>query len=97
MHLVLQVLRPGGRAAVLDFNNSDNTMVDNAQAFLLENVVVPTARRYGLEDEYAYLRPSIKRFPSGREQRALAKTAGFKFAQHYEIGFGFMGVLVATK
>jgi hypothetical protein len=35
--------------------------------------------------------------PAGAEQEALAKEAGFRSAQHYEVGFGFMGVLVATK
>jgi demethylmenaquinone methyltransferase/2-methoxy-6-polyprenyl-1,4-benzoquinol methylase len=60
-------------------------------------VVVPAAAQYGLESEYQYLRPSIKRFPQGVEQEQLALQAGFSKARHYEIGFGLMGVLVATK
>ena len=44
-----------------------------------------------------YLRPSIKRFPTGREQVALARAAGFNTTVHYEVGFGLMGVLVARK
>jgi demethylmenaquinone methyltransferase/2-methoxy-6-polyprenyl-1,4-benzoquinol methylase len=67
------------------------------QGLLLEQVVVPAAASYGLEDEYRYLRPSIKRFPTGREQEALACQVGFRTAVHYEIGFGMMGCLVATK
>ena len=67
------------------------------QGWALENVVVPMARSYGLGEEYEYLRPSIKRFPNGREQVRLAKEAGFFKAVHYEIGFNLMGVLVATK
>lgn len=35
------------------------------QGWALENVVVPVARSYGMEEEYQYLRPSIKRFPTG--------------------------------
>lgn len=66
------------------------------QAWALENVVVPMARSYGLEEEYQYLRPSIKRFPKGREQIQMANSAGFAKAVHYEIGFGLMGVLVAS-
>ena len=34
---------------------------------------------------------------AGRELEALAREAGFKRATHYEIAFGLMGVLVATK
>ena len=54
-------------------------------------------RRYGVEKEYEYLRPSIQRFPPGREQERLARAAGFARAVHYPIGFGMMGVLVASK
>ena len=67
------------------------------QAWALENVVVPMARLYDLEEEYQYLRPSIKRFPKGKEQVRMAISAGFSKAVHYEIGFGLMGVLVATS
>jgi demethylmenaquinone methyltransferase/2-methoxy-6-polyprenyl-1,4-benzoquinol methylase len=67
------------------------------QGWVLDNVVVPTASSYGLEDEYKYLRPSIQRFPQGDEQERMALTAGFSKAKHYELGFGLMGCLVATK
>ncbi|EIE27364.1 ubiquinone/menaquinone biosynthesis methyltransferase, partial [Coccomyxa subellipsoidea C-169] len=92
-----RVLKSGAKVAVLDFNNSTNPAVDAFQGWALENVVVPMARSYGLGEEYEYLRPSIKRFPTGREQVRLAKEAGFGKAVHYEIGFSLMGVLVATK
>ena len=62
-----------------------------------QNLVVPAARQYGLQEEYEYLRPSIKQFPTGREQEALALDAGFSSAEHREIAFGLMGVLVAKK
>ena len=60
-----RVLRPGCKAAVLDFNNSENPLVRGAQGLALDAVVVPAAAQYGLRDEYAYLRPSIARFPTG--------------------------------
>lgn len=59
------MLRPGSSVAILDFNNSAAPATDAAQAWALGNVVVPAARMYGLEEEYAYLRPSIQRFPTG--------------------------------
>jgi len=72
-------------------------LLDLMQGVLLETIVVPAAAAYGLQSEYQYLRPSIKRFPQGYEQEQLALEAGFKKAVHYEIGFGMMGVLVAIK
>lgn len=93
-----RVLKPGASAAVLDFNNAEGSpLVDAAQALLLERVVVPAAAAYGLSAEYEYLGPSIKRFPTGREQERLAREAGFAAARHYPVGFGMMGCLVVTK
>lgn len=94
---LLRVLRPGCRVAILDFNNSPDGLVDGAQEWFLENLVVPAADSKGVGDEYRYLRPSIKQFPQGRDQEQLALQAGFWKAKHYEIGFGLMGVLVAAK
>lgn len=91
-----RVLRPGGRAAILDFNHSDNVFVDAAQSWFLENLVVPKAEARGVGDEYRYLRPSIESFPTGRRLEQLALEVGFEKAVHYEIGFATMGVLVAT-
>ena len=36
-------------------------------------------------------------FFSGRQQEALAVSAGFEKAIHYPVGFGLMGVLVAFE
>ena len=62
-----RILIPGAKVAILDFNNSDNAVVDWFQGFALENVGVPAARLYKLAEEYQYLRPSIKRFATGAE------------------------------
>lgn len=35
------------------------------QGTVLDNVVVPVAKLYGVEQEYEYLKPSIKNFPQG--------------------------------
>lgn len=93
-----RVLKPGTRAVVLDFNNPrDAPVVDQFQSVMLSRVVVPVASMMGLGEEYEYLRPSIERFPTGREQERLAKEAGFTSARHYELAGGLMGCLVAEK
>ncbi|KAK9857629.1 hypothetical protein WJX84_004667 [Apatococcus fuscideae] len=92
-----RVLQPGASVAVLDFNNNPNPLIDGFQEFALANAVVPLARSFGVAEDYEYLRPSIKRFPSGAQQEQLAYAAGFTMAVHYPVGFGLMGCLVATK
>mmetsp|Transcript_16060 Transcript_16060/g.22160 ORF Transcript_16060/g.22160 Transcript_16060/m.22160 type:complete len:309 (+) Transcript_16060:67-993(+) len=93
-----RVLKPGSTVVVLDFNRPEDPGMMEFQSFVLDNVVVPVARLNGVEDEYAYLKPSIARFPTGREQEMLAKNAGFVKAVHYDLSpGGLMGCLVATK
>ena len=90
-----RVLKPGARAAILDFHTPTNPLVKQFQQWYLDTVVVPAAERLGMSEEYAYIGPSVDRFPLGPEQVALAKAAGFKSAVHYPIAGGMMGVLVA--
>ena len=92
-----RVLRPGATAALLDFNNSESPLARPVQRAALDNLVVPLARAAGVAAEYEYLAPSIAAFPTGRQQVALARAAGFSRAVHYELAGGLMGVLVATK
>jgi len=49
----------------LTCDDLDAICATQPQGWALENVVVPAARLYGMESEYQYLRPSIKRFPTG--------------------------------
>jgi len=92
-----RVLRPACSVAILDFNNSENMLVDGIQSFFLDSLVVPAAEAKGVGDEYRYLRPSIKKYPQGSQLEYLGCGAGFDKAKYYEIGFGLMGVLVCTK
>eukprot|EP01018_Ginkgo_biloba_P008811 Gb_01659 [translate_table: standard] len=94
---IYRVLKKGSSVSILDFNRSSNSSTSFIQDWALDNVVVPVANDYGLKDEYAYLKTSIATFATGKEQEKLALEAGFSNAVHYEIGGGFMGVLVATR
>ncbi len=92
-----RVLKPGAKAALLDFHRPSHQSVRAFQQWYLETVVVPVAEQLGLINEYAYIAPSLDRFPTGPEQVKLAQTAGFATATHYPIAIGMMGVLVLTK
>ncbi|MCW6038654.1 bifunctional demethylmenaquinone methyltransferase/2-methoxy-6-polyprenyl-1,4-benzoquinol methylase UbiE [Spirulina subsalsa FACHB-351] len=92
-----RVLKPGAKAAILDFNHPQNPLWKTFQQWYLDQIVVPTAQRFNLKEDYAYIMPSLDRFPTGPEQVALAHTAGFSKATHYPITGGLMGVLLVEK
>ncbi len=92
-----RILKPGATAAILDFHHPTHPWMQHFQQWYLDQIVVPYAHRQGLTDEYAYILPSLARFPAGPEQVSLAHQAGFSPAVHYPIAGGMMGVLVATK
>ncbi len=92
-----RVLKPGAKAAILDFHRPSNSHLRAFQQWYLDTLVVPVAQQLGLTEEYAYISPSLDRFPTGREQVELARQAGFAAPTHYPIAGGMMGVLVVKK
>ena len=92
-----RVLKPGAKAAILDFHRPSQSYLQVFQQWYLQTIVVPTAQGFGLTSEYAYINPSLERFPNGSQQVQLAYQAGFSHATHYPIAGGMMGVLVLTK
>lgn len=92
-----RVLQPKAKAAILDFHRPENPVMRSFQQWYLDNLVVPAASQMGLKEEYAYINPSLERFPSGKEQIKIASEVGFVSAVHYPIANGMMGVLVLIK
>ena len=92
-----RVLKNGATAAILDFHRPSDRLMQTFQDFYLERVVVPLADRFAMTEEYAYIAPSLARFPIGSQQVQLAKSAGFAQATHYAIANGMMGILVLKK
>lgn len=98
-----RVLKPGATAAILDMNRPISAWGPWAEAlgqfqrWYLATVVVPNAARLGVREEYAYINPSLERFPQGPEQVELAKAAGFLAATYFPLAGGLMGMLVLQK
>ena len=92
-----RVLKTGAKAAILDFHRPSNPQMRTFQQWYMDHLVVPVANQMGLKEEYAYISPSLDRFPRGKEQLEIARQVGFATATHYPIANGMMGVLVVTK
>lgn len=94
---LLRILKPNATVAILDFHRPSNVLLQTFQQWYLQTVVVSMSERFSLTEEYAYISPSLDRFPIGTEQVRLAKQVGFSQVKHYAIAGGMMGILVATK
>ena len=92
-----RVLKPGASVAILDFHRPYLDWMQQFQQWYLNTVVVPMAEQFGLKEDYAYISPSVDRFPQGQEQIKLAQGVGFTKIKHYAIALELMGVLVMTK
>ncbi|AFZ42547.1 demethylmenaquinone methyltransferase [Halothece sp. PCC 7418] len=92
-----RVLKPGATASILDFHRPYTDLMRQFQEWYLQGWVVPAAERLGLKEDYAYISPSLDRFPQGQEQEQLARSVGFTKVKHYAIALELMGVLVITK
>lgn len=92
-----RLLKPGGRAGVLDFNRLPAAgLAAGFQRFYLRRIVVPAAAAVGLREQYAYLEKSLERFPDGSQQIAMARRAGFAEATHRSLMAGQMGLLLLS-
>ncbi|GFQ07968.1 2-phytyl-1 4-beta-naphthoquinone methyltransferase chloroplastic [Phtheirospermum japonicum] len=60
-----QVLKPGSKLSVLDFNKSTNPLISLVQNLMFLDVVVPVANGYGVASDYPYLKNSIKEYLTG--------------------------------
>lgn len=94
---IYRVLKPKANIAILDFHRPESDFINSFQQWYLNNIVIPTARNLNMSEEYAYLVPSLAKFPQGQEQIILAYNAGFTEAIHYPLVGGMMGVLVLKK
>ncbi|NCJ04958.1 bifunctional demethylmenaquinone methyltransferase/2-methoxy-6-polyprenyl-1,4-benzoquinol methylase UbiE [Synechococcales cyanobacterium C] len=94
---ILRVLKPGGRAAILDFCKAPDGCTQQFQQWYLHTLVVPIATQLGLKAEYTYIEASLARFLMGSEQVALAQSLGFGQAKYYAIAANTMGILVLQK
>jgi demethylmenaquinone methyltransferase / 2-methoxy-6-polyprenyl-1,4-benzoquinol methylase len=90
---MFRVLRPGGRALILEFSHPTSKPLSKVYDLYSFNVL-PTLGRLVTNDaeSYQYLAESIRMHPDQETLRAMMETAGFERCQFYNLTGGIVAI-----
>lgn len=95
---MLRVLRPGGRACILEFGSGRERIWGGLYNFYL-NRILPRVGRVFSKDQaaYGYLAQTIRAFPTARELEEEMESAGFARAWHLKLTSGIVCLHLGEK
>lgn len=93
-----RVLRPGGRACILEFGSGRERIWGGVYNFYLNRVLPRMGRIFSKEPAaYDYLAESILAFPTARELEEEMKSSGFARAWHLKLTSGIVCLHLGEK
>jgi demethylmenaquinone methyltransferase/2-methoxy-6-polyprenyl-1,4-benzoquinol methylase len=93
-----RVLRPGGKAVILEFSRPKNIIFRKLYYFYFYNVLPFVGKLISRDNRaYTYLPESVKVFPDGDEMASILKDCGFKTIQCIPLTFGISTIYLAEK
>lgn len=95
---ICRVLKPGGRAVILEFSNPRTFPIKQLYRFYSKHILPRIGKIFSKDNRaYTYLPESISQFPDGESFSQLLKNAGFKTAQSRPQTFGICTIYVGVK
>ena len=93
-----RVLKPGGRALILEFSLPNNKLLRGLYLFYFRNIL-PKIGGLISGDFYAYkyLNNTVETFPYGKDFCKLMEDAGFKNVQMHPLTFGIATIYYGDK
>lgn len=91
-----RVLKPGGRAVVLEFSQPNNRIFGAVYDFYFNRILPFVAGLLSTRSAYRYLPDSVAAFPQREEFKAMLEHAGFNKVRYRDLTFGIATVYVAT-
>jgi demethylmenaquinone methyltransferase / 2-methoxy-6-polyprenyl-1,4-benzoquinol methylase len=90
---MFRVLKPGGRAIVLEFSHPIDPITEKVYDFYSFNLLPKIGRWVAKdEDSYRYLAESIRMHPKQDELKAMLETAGFERCEYFNMTQGIVAV-----
>jgi demethylmenaquinone methyltransferase / 2-methoxy-6-polyprenyl-1,4-benzoquinol methylase len=91
-----RVLRPGGRAVILELSHPPNVVFGGLYSFYFDRIAPAVAVVLGGDrDAYRYLPRSLRRFPDADHVAAMLRTAGFVRVTYEQVTFGIAAIHIA--
>ena len=95
---ICRVLKPGGRAVILEFSNPRAFPIKQFYRFYSKHILPRVGKIFSKDNRaYTYLPESISQFPDGKSFTELLKKAGFKSAEGRPQTFGICTIYVGVK
>ena len=92
-----RVLKPGGRAVILEFSTPRNRFFGALYQFYFRRLLPFIGGLFSKRSAYQYLPDSVLEFPSRDAFSAMMREAGFAQTEYYDLTFGIVTVYVGTK
>lgn len=89
-----RVLKPGGRAVILEFSNPRSRFFKSLYYFYFRRILPFIGGLLSRRSAYQYLPDSVLEFPDQESFKALMAEAGFADLKHYDLTFGIATVYV---
>lgn len=95
---IYRVLKPGGKAVVLEFSNPKKFPIKQLYSFYFHSVTPFFGKLFSKDNSaYKYLPESVAMFPDGEEFVSLLKKSGFKETISRPQTFGICTIYIASK
>jgi demethylmenaquinone methyltransferase/2-methoxy-6-polyprenyl-1,4-benzoquinol methylase len=93
-----RILKPGGRAAILEFGMPTMPVISGVYAWYFRAVLPRVGRLISRHsDAYEYLPASVSSFPSGESFVTILRAAGFSSVRSVPLVFGAVYLYVAER
>ncbi|CAG0937131.1 demethylmenaquinone methyltransferase / 2-methoxy-6-polyprenyl-1,4-benzoquinol methylase [Thermoflexales bacterium] len=94
---MLRILKPGGRAVILEFSTPRSQLFKRIYYFYFLRVLPAIGGLFSRFSAYKYLPDSVLEFPSQEEFKSLMTTVGFRATAHRDLTFGIATIYTGDK
>jgi demethylmenaquinone methyltransferase/2-methoxy-6-polyprenyl-1,4-benzoquinol methylase len=92
-----RILKPGGRAVILEFSTPRSRLFKAIYYFYFLRVLPVIGGLFSRFSAYKYLPDSVLEFPSQEEFKGLMEEVGFRNAAHRDLTFGISTIYTGEK